>query len=753
MYTFFCLRSIAHRTLLTLGAFLLILCTQAQDIRPKIGLTLSGGGAKGLAHVGILKAIDSAGLKIDMVTGTSMGSIIGALYAVGYSGKDIEKIARKLDWSSMFSNRPPISMVNMNEKREFGNYALEVPFENGKARFYTGLIEAEEIWLTFGELFYPVHNVKDFSKFSIPFRCVATDVATGKPVIFKEGEIVKAIRASMAIPSIFSAVPYNDTKLVDGGVVRNFPVRDAKSMGADYVIGVLLSPPLMPADKLNSAIDILYQIGFYKDAEDFIQERKLTNLLIEPPLDNFSAASFDQVDSLLWIGNEMGRKYYPHFKKIADSLRARYPDAVPLADRLPKTDKVVIDEITATGLKTINMKDFTGKLGLETGKAAGARELSMAARKAFATGSFRRLAYFVEPTAENHAKLNCEALENAPTTLKVGLHFHSYTDVALITTLAKRNLLFNRSKTFVKVNWSSNFRFLARYDQSFGRRERWGSLISFYHENFRFPLYSDYEQVADYKSDYTNLDFRLYRLLGTKAMVGAGIMHEWLGLTPKLSPTAEFRGTNDYWNAYVYYQQNTLDLKVFPREGSYVDIQAGIVFNQRPDYTFISEGIGFSSDTLNVNFHSYEQLKVKAGRYFALNNKWTLMAQVNSGINFNYQQAFLNFYSVGGINDFIRNQIPFVGLTENQGNTRSIAAFLAGVQFEPYPNLLATVRGNVGLIDFLDKQLDQLTTGNLLSGYGLSAGYRSPIGPFEITLMYNDKTNQFKGYVNMGFTF
>ncbi len=155
----------------------------AQSSRPKIGLTLSGGGAKGLSHIGILKAIDSAGLRIDVVTGTSMGSIIGSLYAAGYTGNQIEDIARNIDWATMFSNRPPIELINMNEKREYANYAVEIPFENGKAKLFSGFIEGEEIWLRFGELFYPVYPIKDFSKLPIPFACVATDASGNKTTV------------------------------------------------------------------------------------------------------------------------------------------------------------------------------------------------------------------------------------------------------------------------------------------------------------------------------------------------------------------------------------------------------------------------------------------------------------------------------------------------------------------------------------------------------------------------------------------
>ena len=208
---------------------LFILCSlglfaQDKGKRPSIGITLSGGGAKGLAHVGILKAIDSAGLKIDYVTGTSMGSIIGALYASGYSGDSIEKIGRDMDWDMLLSNSSSLRSFSMQEKEDYSKYAVELPWVDKTLRLPSGVLESQELWLRFNELFFPVHQIKDFSKFPRSFQCIATDVATGDIVVLDSGEIVQAARASMAIPSIFTAVNYKNRKLVDGGIVRNFPV-------------------------------------------------------------------------------------------------------------------------------------------------------------------------------------------------------------------------------------------------------------------------------------------------------------------------------------------------------------------------------------------------------------------------------------------------------------------------------------------------------------------------------------------------
>src|SRR6478735_179829 len=270
----------------------------AQKARPKVGLVLSGGGAKGMSHIGILRAIDSAGLKIDYVTGTSMGSIMGGMYAIGYSGKQIDSISATLDWDILLSNKPSFGDISLDEKDEYGNYAVEVGLKKFKPQLGTGLIESEELWLKLADVFYPVYDIKDFSKFDIPFKCLATDLATGEAVVHEKGEITKALRSSMAIPSVFSAIDHDSTKLVDGGIIRNFPVTDVKEMGADIVIGVNLFSGLTKLEDLNTALDIMYQITQYRDAEDLVKEKELCNILIEPPLNDYSAGSFGASDTI-----------------------------------------------------------------------------------------------------------------------------------------------------------------------------------------------------------------------------------------------------------------------------------------------------------------------------------------------------------------------------------------------------------------------------------------------------------------------
>lgn len=739
-----------HKTLFGACLFLSVLSGHAQK-PSRIGLTLSGGGAKGLAHIGILEALDSAGLRIDYITGTSMGSIIGSLYAAGYSGKEIEKIAHDIDWGFLFSGKPSLRNVAIDEKAEFNKHALELPFEAGKIRIASGILEGQEIWLKFQELFLPVYNIKNFSELSIPFRCIATDVSTGKAVVLDQGELVSAIRSSMAIPSVFTAVDYQGTKLVDGGVVRNFPVMDVKAMGADYVIGVNLSQGLLQAKDLHTAIDILYQIGFYKDADDFLEERKLCDILVEPDLKNFTAASFNSADSIISIGKETGNRFYPVFKKLADSLRNLYPSYAPVPRRLPDLKHLIVDDITISGLKHTTKTSFLNRLALDKGQRYDGVEVADAIRRVYGSQNYSRITYRWEPTTPGHAILTFDVTESPLTLFKIGFHYHSFSNVALIAGASAKNLLFDRSKTTLKLNISENFRVLLEQNQTFGRSENNNLILSAYHERFRFPIYSNFRETYLYRSRYSSFDVRLQHTFGFNSALGIGSSLEYLGLKPKIAPI-ESEASNSYLNSYLFFHYNTLNRRNFTTSGWKVYAEAGIIHNQKPyDNFYRLDSVYGSTDT--VSFKSYEQVKLKAEYFRPLTSRLTLLTQFNTGINFDYNNAYLNFFNVGGITDFLRNQIPFTGLNEYEVNTNSVSVLMAGLQYQLLKNLYATVRVNGGLYDYVTIADNSFNKGRFLSGYGLSIGYDSGFGPISLSAFYSDQARSVYGYVNIGFHF
>src|SRR5574343_368035 len=192
--------------------------------RPKVGLALSGGGAKGLSHIGALMVLEKAGIRVDYIVGTSMGAVIGALYSMGYSADTIAQIARTEDWDYMLAGKPGLRQISIEEKADFGRYLLEIPIVEKRLKFPRGLIDGQELSVELSRLTFPVYGIKNFTRLPIPFKCIATDITNGEIVVLDSGNLAEAVRASMAIPSIFTPVKYQNRLLVDGGIVRNFPV-------------------------------------------------------------------------------------------------------------------------------------------------------------------------------------------------------------------------------------------------------------------------------------------------------------------------------------------------------------------------------------------------------------------------------------------------------------------------------------------------------------------------------------------------
>ena len=266
---------------------------------PKIGLVLSGGGAKGLAHIGALKVIDSLGIKIDYVGGTSMGAIVGGLYAAGYSAKELDSIFKSTDLTELIQDNVPRSAKTFYEKDDSERYALSLPFDDFKVSFPEGISGGQNIYNEFVRLLYHVKDIQDFNKLPIPFLCIATNIETGKPVLLDNGYLPEAIMASGTLPSLFEPSEVNGQILIDGGVVNNYPLDEVKAKGADIVVGVDVQDALAKRDALSSATEILVQINNYRTVKDMVNKIKETDIYIKPNIQDFSVIDFELRDEII----------------------------------------------------------------------------------------------------------------------------------------------------------------------------------------------------------------------------------------------------------------------------------------------------------------------------------------------------------------------------------------------------------------------------------------------------------------------
>ena len=289
-----------------------------QQERPKIGIAFSGGGAKGLAHIGMLKVFEEEGLQAEIVTGTSMGSIIGGLYAMGYSPAFLEDMAMGVDWFDVFRETVDRRYLSMSQKLFRDRYLIAFPVYGGSVQLPSGMIKGQKIHRLLYELTWPVVEIDDFSEFPRDFSCVATDIATGEPYVIDSGSLADAMRASMAIPTAFSPFDMDGRRLVDGGLVRNLPSLDAELLGADIVICLDVSSDLVGADSLRNLLEITDQTINILMRSTMDEQKKYCDLYIRPDLGTTGTLDFDNIQYIIDQGEKAARANIDQIRAIVE---------------------------------------------------------------------------------------------------------------------------------------------------------------------------------------------------------------------------------------------------------------------------------------------------------------------------------------------------------------------------------------------------------------------------------------------------
>jgi len=368
-------QNIKNQRIYIIAVFLLILfsskqvyCESSSTInqdKPKIGLVLSGGGALGFAHIPILKAIDSLEIPIDYIAGTSMGGIASALYSIGYTGAELEYLVKNVDWNEIFTDEPDRDLIPYFIKKDDGLYQFHFGFDNNTINPPSGLIRGQKISLFFSKLTYPFEKIKDFDLLPIPFRCVAVDLLTANEVVLKSGSLSKAMRSTMAIPTIFNPVSWGDSLLIDGGLVNNVPVDVVKEMGADFVIAVNVGRPLKKRSELNSMFDMLEQtlvVPSIKKHEENIQN---ADIFIEPQLHDYNPALFtnDNIDNIIVEGENVLRSSLQKLIELKNDLNPSENEK-----RILNTVSIRVFSINILGNYSIPFKDIYEKLNIVPGQ-------------------------------------------------------------------------------------------------------------------------------------------------------------------------------------------------------------------------------------------------------------------------------------------------------------------------------------------------------------------------------------------------
>ncbi|HEX5806617.1 MAG TPA: patatin-like phospholipase family protein [Macromonas sp.] len=406
----------------------------AQAHRPKVALVLSGGGARGFAHVGILKALEAAHVPVDMVVGTSMGAIIGGLYATGMSAEELEREIQRQDWPGMFLSRPPRPSLPHRQKEEDFEFSpvLQVGFRDGEFRLPQGAVSSNALELLLRRYTLHTRHLENFDGLPTPFRAVATDMETGEAVILSSGDLAAALRASMSVPGVFAPLEWNDRILGDGGLVDNLPVDVARAMGADAIIAINIGTPLSGRDKLGSVVGVSLQminILTQQNVQRNLQQLTRDDLLLEPPLGKLTSADFSKALELMTLG-----------QTYADTVTAsleRY--ALPPAEyaqwqaerrqtRLALQDKTSqpLAFVRLHGVSLNQIDNLLTRVEAKAGQTLNSKVVEQDVARLASTEAFQRIDYRLEDTARGEGLVyELQESDVGPHQFRIGLGLKS----------------------------------------------------------------------------------------------------------------------------------------------------------------------------------------------------------------------------------------------------------------------------------------------------------------------------------------
>lgn len=720
-----------------------------------IGLTLSGGGAKGLAHIGVLHIIDSLGLEIDYVSGTSMGAVVGGLYAAGYSAKEIEEIALSLDWQDMFSRHSELGYTHPRRREFHGKYIVQLPIVNWSIVTPTGAIEGQQMWNALGRLFFHVRSVDDFNQLPIPFACVATDVSTGDAIVMQTGDIVTAIRASMALPSLFTTVEREGKELIDGGVVMNFPVKIAKEMGADKVIGVNVSQGLRKAEELQNPIDILYQMGFYMDARSFAENRIHADVFVEPDLKKYTAASFQSVEAIIEQGKRAARLNIDKLLKLKEETRTGYSYEVTHSD-LRKIHEFVADTFEFEGLNNVRTWFVRNAISIQKGDTLNKQKLTSVVNRLYATDYFNRVTYRFLPGENNINGNLIFSFEEKPFgSVGAAIHYNNFSGVGLIGNLTTNKFLFYNTGAYLKALIGEQPALRGGIDIFTSDRQNTWVNVEGLAQHIVFPVFENFESVAEYSQNYFRIESSFQRLTGQNSYIAGGTALYYQSLSPNIRTDFSVRGHTTSHELFLRWNHNSLNRLAFPQSGTRFNINSTFFFNQKPSLRFNQPDGNVSSDLreAGIEISNYLQAAFNWESYIPVNHRLTSFNHLQAGYNFFYNQSFINMFNLGGTYPFLKNQVTFAGLNEYEVISHGVIKGTMGWQYNIWDEFLISPLFNAALYGFELEALQNLSSDNLLLGGGLSIGYLSGLGPMEVTFAWSPQNKKLLAYVNLGWTF
>ncbi len=749
----------------------------SQEKKPKVVLVLSGGGAKGIAHIPLLQKLDSLHIVPDLIVGNSMGSIIGGLYAMGYSGDSIEKITKNIYWDKLLGGGQSLRSVSAEEKREFQRYLVGIGVKDGKLNSVGSLLNDQNLREYLSELTFPVYNVKDFDSLPIPFRAMATDLVQGKEVILSKGSLAYAMRASMSLPAIFKPMPYEKTVLVDGGVLNNFPTDVAKQMGADIIIGSDVGGGMEHIDKLNNLMTILMQTSMFPSNIKNPANRELCTILVDHlPNLRFSTADFADSNEIYKDGKIAANQNLPALIALSDKLKGFRQRIHRLPD-IP--DEFVLDTIVYKKISPENMPLVVGRANLKTHVKYTTKDLIAGINRAMGTNLFDQITYSYFIKDGDKLGITLFGFERAKNQLNTSVHYDTYRGVGIIFNYTGRNVLADASRLLLTVDIAEQPKARINYQKNFGQHREWWWISEAYGAFLRQEIYINGRASDNVLYNSFELNNEVNRNINSlKSYLGFGLNYNYTNLKPKYdreyNPNSISISNYSFNNIELnlHYSYNDMDKVFFAGNGTIIKsniarsflTDLNISFTD-PDFTRLS-GSTNGYTKFGLSFERRLPIKKKItgiigfDSYFIFQDKLKQDDIPFSGFGYGTQ------YFLGGIIPSSgSNRFSFPGLHEDELNVMQFMGLTLASQVNIIGKIYVTPHFKIATIGFdsfneyinhafnpkgnWDENLDP----SLVISGGAAISYQSILGPIHFDTSWINNIDKVRLFFSVGLSF
>ncbi len=712
------------------------------DVYPKVGLVLSGGGARGFAHVGAIKVLEEIGIPIDFLAGTSMGSIIGGLYASGYTAQDLGTVIHEVDWEDVFSDTPPRELWSYQKKRDSSKYILNVSFNRKGFVMPQGLTSGQKISNLMAFLTLSVSDIHDFDNLPIPYRAVAADIVTGEEVVLDHGSLAEAMRASMSVPGVFTPITRDGHLLVDGGIVNNLPVELVKEMGADIVIAIDISSPLKSKEELGNPISILNQMVGLQMMKTTQAQRQAADIVIIPDLGQYSSASFTDAVAISELGEKFTRLKYDELQALLTDIRATRPASrqVPQS-AIQRLEEVYIEDIRISNSRLYDEQILLKLLDPQIGATLNPDLLEQRITEIFSTGRYDTVKFTLSPGTKQNGhilELHLQERKQGLHELRFGMNYESRFDDAeedkmvFLVNATLNNL------TGAGSSWLNDFQFvnLTKLESEYFQPLWKGFFVApriYNYEDYQI-IYQDKESVARYDRSEFGAGLRIGTFISRFGEVSLGFLFEEIDVTPSTAVEEElFPQFDDVLTSVTFRSRiDQLDTFPFPHSGRLLNI----------DYHFATTEIGGDAD-----FHT---LSLDYWGYYGLSERSTLGLRLQAGTDFDTDSRSYKHFLLGGRDSFVGYKVD-----ECQGPHLGAVGLEYRYRFHELPSavgggIFAVANANAGNVwDSYDEMTEDFS---LRYGGSLGIGVNTILGPVRADFAMGNGGRQVV-YLNIGYKF